>query len=801
MIKFFIRNARRNKLYYGINLIGLVLGATSTIFIFLYLQSELTYDSHYSHADRIYRVALNRVYPNNEVGWASIPAPVGPALQENFPEMENVSRMMGADVEVTIDHHLFIEKKGLYADPDFFRIFDLKVLDGDIQTALSQPRQLVLTEKLAMKYFKTTQAVGKQLAVRDSLNYQVSAVIQDLPDNSHFEADLILPMQDSFEPRYHNEWGTAFFFFTYVKLKEGIARSQLESKARQFLLQQMAERTSGMDFDKWLKEGNSYDYFLQPLTDIHLTSNLRWEFMSNGNKSNVQLFLAVGIFIIIISCINYINLSTAKAGKRMKELGLKKIMGASRFGLVRQLLVESVIVTLISGILALLLSFQILPFFNELSGKLWDLDVLIEPLFLVLVISFSLILGVVAGIYPALKLSSVYPTEVIGSSTKGSTESAQERWIRNILVGLQFGVSLVVIVSTLVVYKQNEYLQTVDLGYDKENLLVIENAYELNQRAEVFKNELVKSPHILQGTGVSSVPGFVNGATTYTTVESEGNPVNVSFLFANDEQSVDIFRLSLLAGRNYRAGDFTDTTRSVIINEEAMRQFGWTAPEQAIEASIKNTNGTRLLKVIGVVQDFHIHSLHEAIRPLVISTGMRRVNKLVFKIKESQAQLAVDEMTKHWNLFSSDKTVEYSFLDSKLETLYESESHTQELFSIFTLLAIFLAGFGMYGLSAYLTELKRKEVAIRKTLGASELWILKYFTFKQLSVMLLSVLIGLPIAHYLGNEWLSNFAYRIEIGLNLLLISVGTIIVIGLVSIGWYSVKAALENPVNMLRE
>ncbi|WP_420582473.1 ABC transporter permease [Reichenbachiella sp.] len=284
MIKFFLRNARRNKLYYSINLIGLVLGTTSTIFIFLYLQSELTFDDHYSDSDRIYRVTLNRVYPNNEVGWASIPAPVGLALHENFPEIEHASRMSTGDIDVKVDHHQFTESKGLYVDPDFFKLFDLKPLDGNLHTAMNQPRKVVLTEKLAMKYFKTTQAVGKQLVVRDSLNYQVSAVIQNLPDNSHFEADLILPMVDSRESRYKTQWGTAFFYFTYIKLNEGVDRIQFEGKMREFLLKQMALNTSGMDFDKWLEEGNSYDYFLQPLKDIHLTSNLRWEFKPNGNK-------------------------------------------------------------------------------------------------------------------------------------------------------------------------------------------------------------------------------------------------------------------------------------------------------------------------------------------------------------------------------------------------------------------------------------------------------------------------------------------------------------------------------------
>ncbi|MEO9849786.1 MAG: ABC transporter permease [Reichenbachiella sp.] len=800
MIKFFLRNARRNKLYYSINLIGLVLGTTSTIFIFLYLQSELTFDKHFSDSDRIYRVALNRVYPNNEVGWASIPAPVGTALADNFPEIGEATRMSTGDFNIKVNNELFNEMKGLYADKNFFSVFDVKVIQGDLKTALSQPRQLVLTKDLALKYFNTTQAVGKQLIVRDSLNYQVSAVIENLPDNSHFEADLIAPMQDSSEPRYHNTWGTAFFYFTYVKLNERTVSSQFESKARQFLLQKMAENTTGMDFQKWLDEGNSYDYFLQPLTDIHLTSNLRWEFMPNGNKSNVQLFMAVGIFILIISCINYVNLSTAKAGKRMRELGLKKIMGASRVQLIRQLLGESVILTVLSALLAMLLAFQVLPYFNDLSGKSWSLNVLLAPAFLALVGIFSLTLGLIAGVYPALKLSSVYPTEVITTNSKGGSESAQERWVRNILVGLQFGVSLVVIVSTLIVSKQNQFLKTVDLGYDKENLLVIKNAGEIRAQGSTFRDELVKSPYINQGSIMSSVPGFVNGATTYTTAEAEGNPVNVSFFFAGDEHSADIFGLELLTGRNYRPGDFTDTIRSAIINQEAVRQFGWTA-DQAVNSFIKNTTGTRRLKVIGVVKDFHIHSLHESIRPLVISTGLRFPARMVFKIKESNTQQAVQDMLNQWSVFSPDKPVEYSFLDTNLETLYVSEKHTQELFSIFTLLAIFLAGFGMYGLSAYLTELKRKEVAIRKTLGASELWILKYFTFKQLSVIALAVLIGLPIAYYLGNEWLNNFAYRIEIDLGLMLMSVGSILAIGLLSIGWYSVKAALENPVNMLRE
>ncbi|MEO9965260.1 MAG: ABC transporter permease [Reichenbachiella sp.] len=800
MIKFFLRNARRNKLYYSINLIGLVLGTTSTIFIYLYLQNEVTYDKHFSESERVYRVALNRVYPNNEVGWASIPAPISGALKSNFPEIQEVTRLTDADFMVKVNNELFSEKHGLYADPNFFKIFDFEFIEGDPNTALSQPRQVVLTESLALKYFKTAHAVGKQLIIRDSLNYQVSAVIKDMPQNSHFMGDLIAPMEDSFESRYRNVWGTAFFYYTYIKLDDKTVVDSFDSKARQFLLEQMAANTTGMDFQKWLDDGNSYDYFLQPLADIHLTSNLRWEFMPNGKKSNVQLFLAVGIFILIISSINYVNLSTAKAGKRMRELGLKKIMGASRVQLIWQLLGESVVLTTVSALLATLLAIQLLPSFSELTAIKWTYGALLEPYFLLLFGTFSVLLGIISGVYPALKLSNVYPTKIIATNSKSGGESAQERWIRNILVGLQFGVSLVVIVSTMVVYEQNQYLQTVDLGYDKENLLIINNAGELRNQLATYRDKLVESPNILQGSGMSSVPGFVNGATTYTTPQSDGNPVNVSFFFAGDEHSAEIFGLELLAGRNYRPGDFIDTTRYALINREAANQLGLTINEAA-NSFINNTSGTRRLKVIGVVEDFHIHSLHEEIRPLVISTGMRSPNMLVFKIKESKNQQAIQEIESQWAEFIPAKPIEYSFLGNNLESLYESEKHTQELFSIFTLLAMFLAGFGMYGLSAYLTELKRKEVAIRKTLGASEIWILKYFTVKQLSVIGLAIVIGLPIAYYLGNEWLSNFAYRIEIGFGLMLLSVATILVIGLLAIGWYSVKAALENPVNMLRE
>ena len=800
MIKFFLRNARRNKLYYGINLIGLVLGTTATIFIYLYLQSELSYDKHFKDSERIYRVALNRVYPTNEVGWASIAAPISGSLASTFPEVKQATRFHDADFKVKIGQELFNEPRGLFADPNFFEVFNARVIQGDLATALSTPRQVVLTESLALKYFKSTEVVGEQLIMRDSLNYQVSAVIEDLSLDSHFRADLIAPMQDSRESRYRNEWGTAFFYYTYIKLKNSVDPIQFEEKARKHLLEQMALNTTGMDFQKWLDEGNSYDYFLQPLADIHLTSNLRWEFMPNGNKSNVQLFLAVGLFILIISCINYVNLSTAKAGKRMRELGLKKIMGATRLNLIRQLLGESVVLTSVSAVLALLLVIQFLPMFNDLSGKSWAFNVMLKPVFLALYGSFAIALGLIAGIYPAIKLSNVRPTRVITSGSKGSGESTQERWLRNLLVGLQFGVSLVVIVSTLIVYQQNQYLKTVDLGYDKENLLVIKNSGELRSKANVFKDELEKSPFIEQGSIMSAVPGFVNGATTYTTPQNEGNPVNVSFLMAGDEHSADIFGLEWVAGRNYRPGDFLDTVRYALINEEAMKQFNWTI-EEAINGTIANTIGTRRLKVIGVVRDFHIHSLHEPIRPLVISTGMRFPARMVFKVKERNTQLAVQEMVKQWNSLSPSIPVEYTFLDTNLETLYEQEMHTQELFSIFTLLAIFLAGFGMYGLSAYLTELKRKEVAIRKTLGASAMWILKYFTLKQLSVMLLAIVIGLPVAYYLGNEWLNNFAYRIDISALLMLSSVIIILIIGLMAIGWYSVKAAIENPVNMLRE
>lgn len=803
-IHFFIllaRNFVKYWKYYVINIIGLSIGLAASILIFWYVSFEMSYDSYFSNSDRIYRVSFNRIYPQTEVKWAPIAPAVAEALKTNFESIESYTRFTKNFRPMKFRHQdrEFREKRIIYADSTFFSVFNFDVVEGSLDKVLDRPDQLVLTETAARRYFGDEPALGKVLFYSDTVAFTVGAVLRDIPANTHFTTDVIMPMSSFWLPRSsHSEWSNFFAFYSYITLRENTNVSQFEALMRDYINTQMAARHEGESFDKWQASGNAYVYFLQPLTDIHLTSDLKDELATNSNKSYLLLLSAVGIFIIFIAISNFINLTTARLTRRFKEIGIKKIVGASRRNLITQLLSESLILSFFSMLLALIVIYFVLPYFNEIVGKQWLLSTLLTPLSLLGLAAFVILTGLFAGFYPAIATSNTKATEILNLSSKSSTSNKSTLWIRNVLVVSQFCISIVMIIATLVAFRQNEYIQNKDLGFNKSNLLVIDQAFELRTQWQAFKAELITYSFVEFVSASAEVPGFVQIGITFSPPGRQTeSSVNMATYFG-DIDAIKTYGFQLIKGRDFVESDLADTVSYCILNEEAVKMFGWT-PETAIGEILVDFTGQGRIKIIGVMKDFHAQSLHTKIRPMIFRPNNQFAAKLVVRLRQTSND-EIDAIVKLWNKYTSHTPFTYFFLDENLDMLYQSEKVASKLFLIFSLLSIFIACLGLFGLSTFIAEQRIREVGIRKVLGASSTSIVILLLKNYAMLILIAFSIGAPLAWYFSSEWLDHFVYKANISMWIYLMALTIAVVIGLVTVGLQTIKAALTNPSVTLR-
>jgi putative ABC transport system permease protein len=773
--------------------------------ITLYVSYEISYDRFFNDSDRIYRVALERKYPDRTRMFGSSPVTLAPTFLENYPEVELATRLhklfFRSDLILTReDNESFTENKFLFADSLFFQVFSFDFLEGDPETALDGHNNIVLTESTARKYFGDDIALDKILTV-DTTTLLVTGVIKDVPDNSHMDFDLLgsihsLPFIEA--AIEHNSWINPWLY-TYIKLRRNINPEEFQNKLPEMVKEfGLASILSGLGLgeEEYFSSGHDFIYFLQSLTDIHLHSNLDIELQPNSDIIYVYLLISVVALILLVSCINFINLATARSIERAKEVGLRKVMGSNQSQLISQFLTESILINLFSIALAILISWILLPVFNSYIEKSLSLNVLLNPLGILGLVLFSIFIGLLAGFYPSIVIASSDITTVI----KGNyNTNPKGKFIRNGLIVFQFFVSMLMLSGTLMLEKQMSFVRNKNLGFNKENILVLRNPQVLDQDFDSFKNEIRQLSGVVNVASAFGLPGEFLGSNIFTPDDPEVSQLraNISII---DEYFIPTMGMEIVSGRNF-SEKFYDTL-SILINESAARTLNFDEPLQhkLFSGGRDQDPGS---KIVGIVKDYHFKTLHYDISPLVIRYAGEGFNPdiMIIRIRPGDPGTRISQIDSLWTLFVPEEKINFSFLDQDLDELYRSEQTSGKIFSSFTIVAMIMACFGLFGLTAYIIQQRIKEIGVRKVLGASVMNILILLNWDITRLLILAFLFSIPIAYYGIDLWLDNFAYRtpinwyifIQAGIITILVAWGTI--------SYQSIKIAIKNPVDSIRD
>ncbi len=800
LIKVAFRNIWKKKLFSLINIVGLSVGIACFFLIIINVRHEFSYDKFQKNGDRIYRVALERIYPDNVIFYAIIPYSIGDAMTADFPEIEQMTRILANRNPIMLGYQdkSYEEKKILFVEPNFFETFSISLIKGTPETIFATPNSLVMTEDTALKYFGDENPVGKYITTPQG-PVLVSGVCENIPNNSHMEFDFLVSLNlIGFQNRPNY---VSFSVHTYVMLKEGVSPKEVEAKMPALVERYAAgpiQAQTGLSFKEYVAAGNGYNYFFQPIRDIHLRSNLEAEIKANGNISYVYILVAIALFLIIIACINFMNLATARSASRAREVGIRKIVGSTKSSLIRQFLFESLVMSLISVVVAAFLVQLLLPVFNRLTQKQLEIQYLNEPFNLVFLLVIGLFVGFLAGLYPAFVLSSFRPITIL----KGRfTTSRSGTRMRNALVVLQFAISIICIAMTILVFRQMDFMQKKDLGFDKENMVVIERAYTLQNRGEAFKQEIRSLPGVVNTAGSNTI---VSGGGYYGIMFlAEGDPeVKTTRGMNIDEDFIATMGLEITQGRGF-SREFNET-RNVIINESTIKEFGWNDPVgMKIRYLGEENEPVGEYTIIGVVKDFHYNSLHSPINSFVLlgfPQDQRNLANLQIKIKPENIGETLGAIEQKWKEFNPQEPLSYYFLDSKLDEMYGNEKTSGQIFSIFSLLAIVIACIGLFGLSAYMAELRTKEIGIRKVLGSTSSKIVALLSKDFAKLVALAFVIAVPIAYFVMTRWLQNFAFRSPVHVWIFLLAGLAAILIAQLTISFQALKAANTDPADALR-
>ncbi len=800
-LKIAYRNLVKNKVYTAINILGLTLGLTCCLLIFLQVKDELSYDKFWPDHEKIHRVALERIYPDHVNLYAIIPDGFGEVFKNEIPEVENATRLFATgDFASTIQvEDDFYEEKGVaFADSNFFELFPIKLIKGDPASALYKINAVVLSEKIALNYFGTNDVVGKLLKFNGQ-DSEVTGVMEDLPQNTHLSFDfLVTTIGQPFnrEPTY-----ASFSAMTYVKLQQSGTREKVENAIPPLVKKYAAgqiEQSTGVNYDDYTAAGNGYNYFLQPLGDIHLTSRLQAELKPNGDLRYVYIFISIAFFILLIASVNFINLATARSSERSREVGVRKAMGSDRKQLITQFLLEAVLLVVISLALSCILVGITLPFFNDMAQKnlsiSWDRALELTPWLL----GMGVFVALVAGYYPAFQVSKMHAVEIM----KGRLNSSRKgQLLRNGLVIFQFTISIALIAGTLVIQRQINFIQTKNLGFQRENVVIV-NRFEQLENPETFRKEVLNVKGVVQAGGTSTMPGNSFFGIQFT---PEGkSEVLTGKGFIADDFFIQAMNIQIAEGRMF-GEEFNDST-SVILNKAAVHAFGLEDPIGKRVYSVANVNGEQVnvpFTVIGVAEDFHFESLHLPITPLAIFStespvGFRAFLALTISGEDPQGTLA--EVKNLWEKFGQDQPFSYSFLEDNLQKLYLSEQVSGKILAAFSILAILIACIGLFGLAAYTAYQKTKEIGVRKVLGASTSGLVWMLTTNFSKLVLISFVIGAPIAYWAMSEWLKTFAYQTELQPWVFLLSGLVTLAIALLTVSYQAFTAARTNPVKSLK-
>lgn len=799
-IKIALRSLLKNKVYSVINILGLSAGLACCVLILLHVQDEFSYDTFYENEENLYRVALERVYPEHVNYFALIPSGFSEAFVNEIPEVKKSTRLLGfPNFTNTVEYadKVFEENYIFFADSNFFDILDFKILQGDPLRALSNPGTIIVTESTAQKYFGDDNPIGKTLTINGN-DSEVVGLMQDIPDNSHIRFDFLSSSTNLGlvqQPNY-----TGFSSYTYIELTDGTDPAVVESKIPPVVTKYASgqiERNLGISYEEYQAAGNGYNYFLQPISDIHLHSNLEAEIKPNGNITYVYIFISIAVFILLIACINFVNLATARSGERAREVGVRKVMGSDRKQLIRQFLTESVLVSFFSMLFAFALIQVALPFFNELANKDLSLYLFDNGLIFLILIGFTFFIGLLAGLYPAFYISSLSPVQVM----KGKFHSsAKGKWLRNGLVVLQFSISIVLIASTMIVNDQMDFIQNKRLGFDKENVLIVENIFNLEQ-PEAFKQELRNLAEITSVGATSALPGdnFFG-----IQLQRPGNPeVFTGKGVTVDDHFIETMKINILEGRAF-SEKFNDSLK-VILNEAAVQAFGIEDPVGETVTQTNQVDGENVVseyEIIGVAENFNFESLRVNITPLVIlssesSQGFE--NYATARFSTDDFKNAISSIEKLWNSFSTNRAFNYTFLDDDLAEMYEAEQTSGLIFAIFAALAIFIACVGLFGLAAYSSFQRTKEIGVRKVLGATVTGIVLLLSKDFTKLVGIAFIVAAPISYFAMQNWLQNFAFRVDISILTLIIAGVISLVVAILTISYQAISAAVVNPVKSL--
>lgn len=790
-----------------INVVGLAVGMATCISILIYVDHELSYDDF--QKDNVYRIALNRVYPEREVNFAVIPHSVAPQMVEDFPEVIGQTRLFKNNNAASFQYgeKTITEESMVFADSNIFTVMSIELLEGDPKTALTEPNTIVMTESTAMKYFGTTNALGKILEGQGGNAVEVTAIAKDYPKTSHLEFNVLVPLHGF--PFFEQPNWTGFSALSYIELAPGASVASVEDKLPA-LIKQYAEgeiqQRNGISYDEYIAAGNGYNYTLQPIKDIYLTSRLQGEIKPNGNITYIYVFSIAAAFILLIACINFMNLATARSVERAKEVGIRKVLGSEKRQLVMQFLTESILTTLIGAALAVIIAWLFQPAFIQLSGRELSILSFLTPFNMLLLLVLVTFIGILAGLYPAFFISSFSPIGILRGSFKTSDRGVL---LRNFLVVLQFTISIALIAATLLIYNQMSYMLNKPLGFEKERVVIIENAFALNNdpqgfnwnRIETFKNELMSMPEVKQAGYASSLPGDpLQGFLVRVPGEGEKESL-VTRRIAVDDGFTKTLSMKLVEGRGF-SKEFNDSL-SVIVNESTVTQLGLSHPIGKKILDINNEE-TRELKIIGVLADFHFESLHNSVEPMCLmhmSGGQGFVNKFIVSMTGNEIESGLSSMEAKWNEMAPQSPFRYYFLDSSLEQFYESEQASGRLFTVFTVLAIIVACIGLLGLSAFIISQKTKEIGVRKVLGSSVPGIVLLLSKDIFKLIGIASIIATPLTYFWAKDWLEGFAYATGISWTVFVFSGVGALAIAFLTTGFQSMRAARANPVESLRD
>ncbi len=788
LFKTAIRNVSKEKIYSIINMLGLTIGVSCSLFLLLYILDEVSYDGFHENKNRIYRIVTHIKEKDNEFTWASVQVPMATELEEKYTEVQHAVRFIGVGRELFENEdndRRFYEEDFAYTDSSVFNVFTFPLLAGDPKTALTAPNSMVITQSIATKYFDGEDPVGKSLRNGDRL-FKITGVIEDVPHNSHIDFDALLS-RTTLPVDYGSSWGN-WGVATYVLLPENYNYHNLYGR-----LEEINKERVKPIFDQF---GITINYMIQPILDIHLHSKIGDEAEEGGDISYIYIFAAVAIFMLVIASINYMNLATARASKRAKEVGIRKTVGSSKKQLIGQFMAESILLTLFAVVISFLLVALLLPLFNNVAGKEIGFSFMLQPNILLGLIAIILFVGIAGGSYPAFYLAGFNPVQVLKGKMSASGGNAA---LRKALVVIQFAISITMVISTWVVYDQLNFLRNKDLGFSKEHVLSVEMPEEASrEKYDVLRNELLKNPRVQMVSTANTKPGNGIGKNLMDVETDEGMVERGIDLYQADYDYISTMGMTLVQGRNFSREYATDTS-AIIVNESMVKRMGWKDPiGKKFKPTGDGDNATQF-HVIGVIKDYNQLSLYNPIEPLAIFFGQNNYFMHI-KIEGQDIPETLSYIESAWNEVNSNKPFNYIFLDQDFDSQYKADEKRGQIFTLFSALTVIIACLGLLGLAAYTTEQRTKEIGIRKVIGANVSHIVMLI-YKDFFLLIgIAVLLAFPIAYYFMNNWLQAFAYQTDIKVITFFASALLTLIVTMVAVGFHTIRAAVANPVNSLR-